>query len=210
MLRLRKQWPNGAQVLDGVSLALPAGHLCVVEGANGAGKSTLLRIIAGSLDADTGEVRVNGSTPADRTAYQREIGLVAAGSSGLYARLDTVGHLELAAGVALVPRARRRALVAAAVERFELGGFGRRRADRLSMGERQRVRLALGFLHEPGLVLLDEPLSSLDAAGHDLLARALADHLAAGRSALWVCPTYDARPRPHLHLRLAGGRLSPA
>jgi ABC-2 type transport system ATP-binding protein len=196
-LRLHKQWPGGAQVLGGVSLVLPQGQLCVVEGANGAGKSTFVRVIAGILAPDAGEVRVRGRA-------------FAAGDTGLYARLDVPGHLELACGLCLVPRARRRALIAQAVERFELGSFGRRRVDRLSTGQRQRLRLALGFLHEPSLVLLDEPHASLDPAGRTALDRALGAHLAAGRSALWVRPGDDGGPRPHLRLRLSGGRLVPA
>lgn len=210
--RLRKGWRGGPLVLDGISLTVPAGALCVVEGANGAGKSTLVRIVAGLLEAEAGNVRVRGRDPAaDRVAYQRDIGLAAAGNSGLYARLDTSGHLALAAGLSMLERPRRGPLIAAARERFGLAAFGARRVDRLSMGERQRLRLALAFLHEPGLVLLDEPLTSLDPAGRAVLESALADHLAAGRSALWVSPTGDTTGRrPDLRLTLASGRLSPS
>ena len=206
---LHKRWSDGSTVLAGVDLVIGEGELALVEGPNGAGKSTLIRIVAGLLDPDAGTVRVARIDPCqDRSGYQREIGLVSAGSSGLYARLDVVGHLRLTTGLGLMPRRRARQLVAEAIERFGLERYGRRRVDRLSMGERQRLRLAMGFVGEPGLVLLDEPLTSLDPDGRQVLAIALDDHLAAGRSALWVAPTGEDPARaPHLRAALTAGRL---
>lgn len=208
--RVRKRWGAAAPVLDGVSMTLPEGRLALIEGPNGAGKTTLLRIIAGLMDPEEGTVRIRGRDAArDRTGYQRELALVSAGSSALHARLDVRGHLRLAAGLGLVSRARTRRAIDRARERFELGAFGGQRVDRLSMGERQRLRLALAFLHEPGLVLLDEPLTSLDPRGRALLAGALRDHLADGGSILWVGPSGETPViEPDLRMSLTAGRLT--
>jgi ABC-type multidrug transport system ATPase subunit len=206
-----KSWPGAAApVLSGVDLALAPGTLAVVEGANGAGKTTLLRVIAGLLEPDRGEVRVcDVGLDEDRVAYQRGLGVASAGNAGLYARLGARSHLGFGARLQLLPRERRRERVDQAIERFELAAFAGRRVDRLSMGQRQRLRLAMAFLHEPPVVLLDEPATSLDASGQAVLERALSTHLGAGRAAVWFAPTGGAPPAlAHTTLRLLDGALA--
>jgi ABC-2 type transport system ATP-binding protein len=188
---LTKRWPRAAApVLHDLALDVPTGSLTVVEGANGAGKTTLLRIIAGLLLADAGAIRLAG-VPVGRTGYQRELGLASAGNAGLYARLNAVQHLSFAARIGLVPRQRRAQLIERALARFELSEFARRRVDRISMGQRQRLRLAMAFLHEPGVVLLDEPTTSLDPGGRALLGDAVTHQLAEGRAVLWCGPSAE-------------------
>ncbi len=88
--------------------------------------------------------------------------------------------------------------------RFALHELGSQRVDRLSMGQRQRVRLAAAFLHDPPLLLLDEPATSLDGRGIALLAEAVTAHLAEGRSAVWFGPTGTPLPvAPSLCLSLS-------
>jgi ABC-type multidrug transport system ATPase subunit len=208
--RVSKGWARtGMSVLDEVSLALPRRTLAFVEGANGAGKTTLLRIIAGILEPESGDVRVCGNAVGEhRTEYHRQIGLVTAGNAGLYARLNVHQHLSFAIRIALVARPRRAELVDNAIRRFALADFAGRRVDRLSMGQRQRLRLAMAFLHEPAVVLLDEPSTSLDIEGVGILAGAIDEHLRGGGSALWMGPTGDVLPEPpDLHLALVDGRL---
>ncbi len=210
---LSKSWPGSSvPVFEDVRLILPGGTHVLIEGSNGAGKTTLLRVIAGLLSPDTGEVRVCGTTAAaGRVPFHRELGLASAGNSGLYARLSARHHLTFAARVGLVARRRQAPLVEGAVERFALSEFATRRVDRLSMGQRQRLRLAMAFLHEPALVLLDEPLTSLDSAGRDILAKAIGDHLQAGRSVVWCGPSGETPAvSPDLHLALADGALRAA
>jgi heme ABC exporter ATP-binding subunit CcmA len=204
-----KSW--GRQpVLDAVDLRLEAGSLVALVGDNGTGKTTLLRIVAGLIAPDRGSVAVDGFDPfRNRREYQRHVGLVAAGSAGLYVRFSVRRHLEHWACVAFVPRRRRQAAVAEAMERFALADVADQRADRLSMGQRQRVRLAMGFLHEPPLVLLDEPANSLDDDGVEVLHAALSRHVASGGTAIWCAPTpNEVSIRVDRVHRLAGGRLS--
>jgi ABC-type multidrug transport system ATPase subunit len=177
-------------VLCGADLHLAGGERVVVSGANGAGKTTLLRIAAGLIRPDAGAVAVCGlDVERDRTRYQRAVGFLSAGNSGLYARLKAEHHLDLWSRLALLGVAQRRAAVASVIERFELAPLLGRRVDRLSMGQRQRLRLAAAFLHGPRLVLLDEPATSLDSGGIAMLEAALAEHAQGGGAAIICVPS---------------------
>jgi ABC-2 type transport system ATP-binding protein len=166
-----KSWSSQpAPVLDGVSLELRPATTTAISGRNGAGKTTLLRVAAGLIGAERGSVTACGlDVDRDRTEFQRRIGFLAAGNSGLYARLKVEHHLDLWSRIALMPRRERRPAVAGAIDTFMLEPLLGRRVDRLSMGQRQRLRLALAFLHAPSVVLLDEPTTSLDEEGVALL-----------------------------------------
>jgi ABC-2 type transport system ATP-binding protein len=183
-----------------------------VGGRNGVGKTTLLRILSGILLPDDGNVRALGvDARADRRTYQRHVGFLSAGDRGLYARLAVRWQLEYWARIAFVPRAEREDVVAAAVEDFGLGPFMNRRVERLSLGQRQRVRLALAFLHEPCIALLDEPANSLDDEGVAALQKAAAAVTYRGGVVVWCSPPggrdlIDS----HLGFELQDGRLARA
>ena len=211
--QITKQWNRRrAPVLDRVDLTLEPGRVVALWGENGAGKTTLLRIAAGLIGADSGTVRLDGLSPTkERREYYRRLGFLSANSQGLYARLTVDFHLDFAARVAFVPRRRRPAAIAATAARFDLGDLRPQRVDRISMGQRQRLRLALTFLHDPRLVLLDEPRNSLDEGGVRLLTQALEELGEAGGTAIWCAPTgegidmdFDAA------YELAGGKLERA
>jgi heme ABC exporter ATP-binding subunit CcmA len=194
MTGITKHWGELA-VLDRVDLALEPGQTVWVGGENGAGKTTLLRIISGLILPEAGQVRVCGLSPdRDRRQFHAHLGFLSAGDRGLYARLTVRQNLEFAASLALLPRARKQTAVDAAVQRFDLEALARRRVDRMSMGQRQRVRLALVFLHEPTVVLLDEPRTSLDESGIALLEAALKELTRRGGSAMWCSPAGDRPP----------------
>ena len=191
-----KKW-RGRDVatLRAVDLVLHGGRIAALAGENGAGKTTLLRILAGLIAADSGRVSVDGVSPdTDASEYQRRVSFVPAGQTGLYARLTVDFHLDFCARLMYVPRESRRRVIEAAAERFDLHELRAQRVDRLSMGQRQRVRLALGFLPAPRLILLDEPANSLDTRGNELLAHAIEAHAAAGGSLIWCAPTVDNIP----------------
>lgn len=184
-------------VLERVDLSVTPGTSVLVTGPNGAGKTTLLRIAAGVITADAGRVTFAGLDPeADRRAYQRQIAFLSAGDRGLYARLSVRQNLEFWTRIALIPPERRGPAIEDALDRFRLRDLERRRTDRLSMGQRQRVRLAMTFCHDPALVMLDEPGSSLDQEGLDQLTRAIHEVLKRGGSILWCAPTGDHESLP--------------
>ncbi len=180
------------EVLREADLVVNAGTVSWVGGPNGVGKTTLLRIIAGVIYPDTGLVEIWNLHPVrDRRRYQRHIGYLSAASAGLYARLSVRRHLEYWATIAQVPRGDRRTAVASTLEAFGLEEFEKRRVDRLSMGQRQRVRLAMTFLHDPTVVLLDEPRNSLDGAGNALLDAAVERVRSAGGAVIWCSPSAE-------------------
>jgi ABC-2 type transport system ATP-binding protein len=180
---------GGPPVLAGLRLQLRP-HTCTwVGGRNGAGKTTMLRIAAGLIAPDAGAVRAFGLDPfGERARFQRLVSFLPAGDRGLYARLTTRQQLAFWGRISLLRAGSFDHALDAAVERFALHDLADRRVDRMSMGQRQRLRLAMTFLAEPKLVLLDEPLSSLDGEGGELLAGSIATTLARGGAVLWCSP----------------------
>ena len=212
MTGIVKRWPGVPVVLEGVDLALEAGTALAIVGRNGTGKTTLLRIAAGLIAPEQGTVRLEGLDPErDRTEFQRRLGFGSAGNSGLYARLRTEHHLDLWAKLALLPKRDRREAIERVVELFDLEPLLGRRVDRVSMGQRQRLRLALAFLHDPGVILLDEPSTSLDDEGIALLGAAIDSVKARGGAALVCLPAHwEQLPGIDSALALVDGRLRPA
>lgn len=148
--------------LDGLDLAIPHGSRYGLLGANGAGKTTFLRVALGLLLPSRGRVRLNGRCPVrEARAVQREVGFVSE-SCRLYPELRVTGHLRFAGGARGLRGAALAQAVERVVERFSLGGVERRLVGHLSRGYQQRVALALAFLHDPSLVILDEPTAGLD------------------------------------------------
>jgi ABC-type multidrug transport system ATPase subunit len=185
-----KRWRGAPRpVLDGIDFTVEPGTLVRVDGVNGAGKTTLLRIAAAIITPDSGSVRLGRIDPeVDRRAFHSQVAFLAAGNTGLYARLKVRQQLAWWARMCFLPRADREERVDAALDRWGIAELAGRRLDRLSMGQRQRVRLAMTFLPDPNLVLLDEPRNSLDEAGLEVLNRelhALADRGGAG---VWCAP----------------------
>ncbi|MEA2398972.1 MAG: type transport system ATP-binding protein [Thermoleophilaceae bacterium] len=207
-----KHWPGVPHVLEGVDLTLESGTAVAIEGRNGAGKTTLLRIAAGLIAPEQGSVRVRGLDPErDRTEFHRRVGFLSAGNSGLYARLKAEHHLDMWARLALIPRRQRSGAIERVLGQFALEPLLGKRVDRLSMGQRQRLRLALSFLHDPEVILFDEPATSLDEDGMILLGSALDSLKARGGAALVCLPTgWDRLPAIDAVHGLADGRLEPA
>jgi ABC-type multidrug transport system ATPase subunit len=206
---LTKRWDSQrSPVLDDVSLALPRSTLMMLVGRNGVGKTTLLRIVAGVIAPNRGTVVVDGLQAfRNRRQYAQRVGFLSAHQGGLYPRLTAGQHLDYWARIAFIPRGLRPAAIKQAVDRFALEEFLARRADRISMGQRQRLRLALTFLHDPSLILLDEPGNSLDPEGIALLLQVLEDSRARGGAAIWCTPAADGSAEPDLLYELDGGKV---
>jgi heme exporter protein A len=152
------------RVLRGLDLDVPRGGFVVVTGPNGSGKTTLLRLVAGLAAPTGGELSVD----ADRGA----LGFL--GHEPLvYRELTATENLRLYARLYRVPEPYER--VGMLLERFGLWEARNERAGGYSRGMLQRLALCRVFLHEPSLLLLDEPYSSLDEAGAALLDRELAE-----------------------------------
>ena len=150
------------RVLRGLDLDVARGAFVVVTGANGSGKTTLLRLVAGLAAPTAGELDVD----ADRA----ELGYL--GHEPLvYRELTALENLALYARLYRVPESRER--IGMLLERFGLWEVRNERSGTYSRGMLQRLALCRALLHDPTLLLLDEPFSGLDAEGAELLDREL-------------------------------------
>jgi len=149
---------GGRRVLVGVDIAVPAGGFALVTGPNGSGKTTLLRVLAGLAAPTRGVLEVN----ADRA----QLGYLAH-EALVYRELTALENLELFGRLYRV--AERRERIGMLLERFGLWDARNERVSTYSRGMTQRLALCRTLLHDPELILLDEPYSALDEEGADLL-----------------------------------------
>ena len=186
------------RVLVDAAGAVESGGVLAVRGANGSGKSTLLRCLAGLLRPDRGEIEAREDGRAlgieDR---RRRVGYLAP-DVAFYDELTGAENLELYARLRGVDRACGPALL----ER--LGLAPHRAWHAMSSGMRQRLRWSFALLHEPALLLLDEPFQNLDAAGEQAARALLAERLEAGALAIVASPAKVLLPRETGELELAG------
>ena len=152
----------GVQALDDVDLDIESGEFFTLLGPSGCGKTTLLRTVAGFIHQDSGEVRVGSQRIDNMPAYRRNIGLV-------FQDYAIFPHMTVGDNVAFGLRNRHRPRqeiaerVTRALELVRLGGHAARLPHQLSGGQQQRVGLARAVVIEPQILLMDEPLSNLDA-----------------------------------------------
>ncbi len=150
------------RALDRLSLEIAAGEAFGLLGANGAGKTTFIRLVSGYLVPTSGSVRVDGYSPTDDPEdVHARIGYVPE-TSRLYPELRVCDFLEFAGGVRGLQGAPLDGAIEQALERFDLDSVRGRLVGNLSKGFQQRVSLAQAFLHEPRLVIVDEPTGGLD------------------------------------------------
>jgi ABC-2 type transport system ATP-binding protein len=161
--------------LDGVSFSVAPGQMFGFVGPNGAGKTTTMRIVLGVLEPDHGSVRWKGA-PVD-LAVRRRFGYMPE-ERGLYPKMGVRRQLEYLASLHGVADAAGAA--ARWIERLGLTERAEDRVEQLSLGNQQRVQLAAALVHEPELLVLDEPFSGLDPVGVDVLSGVLAEYAATG------------------------------
>jgi len=163
--------------LDDLSFEVPSGQVVGFLGPNGAGKTTTMRAVFGLTDLDAGSVRWNG-IPVNQAA-RRRFGYMPE-ERGLYPgmhvgeQLEYLGRLH---GLSTVDAAR---ATEDWLERLEVADRRDSKVETLSHGNQQRVQLAAALLHEPELIVLDEPLSGLDPTGIDAIGKVLVDQARAG------------------------------
>jgi ABC-2 type transport system ATP-binding protein len=178
LLGVRKSF-DGHVAVDDLSLAVPTGSVFGLLGPNGAGKTTSIRMVMGILGPDRGEVRLFGRPR--QAGDGRRIGYLPE-ERGLYRKMTVEEQLHFLAELNGVARAKAKRLVHDWLERVELSAWARKKLEALSKGMQQKIQLVGTVLHEPELLVLDEPFSGLDPLNQELFRGLIAKFAAAGRT----------------------------
>ena len=157
---------DGEKVLDNLSLEIDAGERAVILGPSGCGKTTILRLIAGFIAPDTGTISIDGKMVSRNGSIitppeQRNLGMVFQ-DLALWPHLSVKGNIEFGLKAKGLPKAERSRLIQKMLNLVSMAGYADRKPAELSGGQQQRVALARALVLEPGVLLMDEPLSSLD------------------------------------------------
>jgi len=168
--------------VDGVSFEVPRGVVYGILGPNGAGKSTILRMINDIIKPDRGSIQVLGLTPG--AAAAAKIGYLPE-ERGLYPKMKVGEIIEFMGELRGLSRAEARTRGGAWLERLGLGKWTKNKVQDLSKGMQQKVQFATALLHEPDLVILDEPWSGLDPINAEVLRDVVGEIRKAGRTVLF-------------------------
>jgi ABC-2 type transport system ATP-binding protein len=182
IVNLRKRFERPA--VDGLDLRVRAGEFYMLLGPNGAGKTTTLRMVSGLLQPDEGAISVFGADAlADPVAAKQIIGWLS-DEPMIYDKLTPTEYLEFVAGLwsveATLARNRARELLAW----LGLEKHAHERCEQFSRGMRQKVALAGALVHDPQLIILDEPLTGLDAGSARLVKNVLTERVRAGNTVI--------------------------
>jgi thiamine transport system ATP-binding protein len=182
---------GGAPVLDGIDLAVAPGEILVLLGPSGCGKTTLLRAVAGLEPMVAGSISWDGVDLAGVPPHERGFGLMFQ-DHALFPHRDVAGNVGFGLRMAGMPESQQDERVRRVLELVGLEGFGPRSVSTLSGGEAQRVALARSLAPGPRLLMLDEPLGSLDRALRDRLVDELGVLLRRlGQAAIHVTHDHD-------------------
>src|ERR1700686_299099 len=174
--------------LDGLSFTVPPGQVFGFLGPNGAGKTTAMRAVFELISLDAGVVRWKGEpvTSSDR----RRFGYMPE-ERGLYPGMGVVEQIEYLARLHGVPATDARPAALHWLERLGVADRATSKLETLSLGNQQRVQLAAALVHDPELLVLDEPLSGLDPVGVDAISTVLVEQAASGRGVLFSSHQLD-------------------
>ncbi|MCI5826122.1 MAG: ABC transporter ATP-binding protein [Arcanobacterium sp.] len=172
VIQVSLRYPNGFEALRSVSLTVESGEIVALVGASGSGKSTILRAVAGLEPISAGQIMINGRDMAGVPTHKRGVGMVFQ-EGQLFAHLTVGQNVAYGLKVRRQPSAQIRQRVAELLELVALSGFEDRAVGTLSGGQAQRVALARSLAPSPQLLLLDEPLSALDADLRETLSAEL-------------------------------------
>jgi ABC-2 type transport system ATP-binding protein len=168
--------------LDGLSFDVPAGQVFGFLGSNGAGKTTTMRIVLGVLEADSGTVAWHG---ADSRVLPRSTWGYLPEERGLYPRMTVVDQLVYFASLYGVDEHRAKREARHWLSRFRVPELGDRKAEELSKGNQQKIQLIAAILHDPQVLLMDEPFTGLDPVNVALLREAFLELRDQGRTLIF-------------------------
>ena len=184
---LRKRF-GSVQALDGVSFAVQPGEVFGFLGSNGAGKTTTMRIVLGLLRADEGSVTWNGS-PAD--TWPRATWGYMPEERGLYPRMPVLEQLVFFGSLYGIPRERATRDAQEWLRRFRISDYAERTAESLSKGNQQKVQFIATVLHDPDVLIMDEPFTGLDPVNAAMLRAAFLEMRDRGKTLVFSTHQLD-------------------
>ena len=181
--------------VDGLDLSVPAGEFYTLLGPNGAGKTTTLRMVTGLLKPDRGAIGVFGvDALADPVGAKRIMAWVS-DEPMIYDKLTPMEYLDFVAGLWTVDGASAAARARGLLDALDLAAQADERCESLSKGMRQKVALAGALVHDPRLIILDEPFTGLDAGSARLIKDMLRERVQAGCSVVMTTHILDVAER---------------
>ena len=190
MRGVRKSY-GSVVALDATDLELVEGEFLTLLGPSGSGKTTLLMTVAGLIEPDDGEIRIDGKLATYLPVYLRDIGMVFQ-SYALFPHLSVFENIAFPLRMRRIEESRIRRDVAAALDQVRLDGMAHRLPRELSGGQQQRVALARCFVYRPSIILMDEPLGALDKKLRDEMQLEIKHlHSALGITVLYVTHDQD-------------------
>lgn len=203
---LRKSFNRPA--VDGLSLTIKRGEFYALLGPNGAGKTTTLRMVAGLLKPDAGSISICGIDALANPIDAKTVMAWVPDEPLIYDKLDPLEYLEFVAGLWAMDAERAEAEAKHLIEILGLSPHAATRCQGLSKGMRQKVALAGALIHDPRLIILDEPLTGLDAASARQVKAVLKDRVAQGATVIMTTHILDVAERMAERIGvIADGRL---
>jgi ABC-2 type transport system ATP-binding protein len=203
---LRKCFARPA--VDGLDLTVRCGEFYVLLGPNGAGKTTTLRMVVGLLRPDAGTILVRGVDALQDPRAAKQVMAWVSDEPMIYDKLTPFEYLELVAGLWGIDAAEADIRARGLLDWLNLAPHAHQRCEGFSKGMRQKVALAGALVHEPSLIVLDEPFTGLDAGSARLVKTVLREHVAAGRTVIMTTHILEVAERMADRIGvIAGGRL---
>ena len=203
---LRKSYTRPA--VDGLSLTIKRGEFYALLGPNGAGKTTTLRMVAGLLQPDAGEISICGIDARAHPVDAKAVMAWVPDEPMVYDKLDPLEYLEFVAGLWDMDAGKAQRQARDLIDILGLGAQANTRCQGLSKGMRQKVALAGALIHDPQLIILDEPLTGLDAASARQVKAVLRDRVTAGTTVIMTTHILEVAERMAERIGVIGnGRL---
>ncbi len=203
---LRKSFDRPA--VDGLNLTVRGGEFYTLLGPNGAGKTTTLRMVAGLLKPDSGGIAIFGIDALADPVSAKRITAWVSDEPMIYDKLTPYEYLEFVAGLWRIDAATAEARATHLIDWLDLGAHAHERCESFSRGMRQKVALAGALVHEPQLIILDEPLTGLDAGSARQVKDVLLARVRAGCTVLMTTHILEVAERMAERIGvIANGRL---
>lgn len=182
MTNVNKSYNGTTKAVDNLNLTIPDGKIFGFLGPNGAGKSTTIKMITGILNADSGDIKINGISIKDKPLEAKKIFGYVPDSPDMFLRLKGLEYLNFMADIYDVPKETRKERITNLAKRFELSDALGDKIQSYSHGMRQKIVLMGALIHDPAVWILDEPMTGLDPRASFTLKEMMREHVESGKT----------------------------